>query len=154
MSTPMDNRIPPPFVFLVIALAMGAASRLAPDAPIPAVVRYGLSGALFIVSGVIGFTAVRAFRRARTTINPVNLEAASSLVITGPFRMSRNPMYVSMAALLLALALILSRPWLLLGPCFFVLWTSLFQIAPEERVMQAKFGDAYAVYKARVRAWL
>lgn len=154
MPTPLDNRIPPPIVTSLIALGMGGAAWLIPQTPMPSLLRYGASAAVFLFAGLIGFSAIRAFSRARTTINPVNLEAASSLVTSGPFRVSRNPMYVAMAALLIALALILSNAWLLFGPALFVAWISLFQIAPEERVMQAKFGETYLQYRARVRAWL
>ncbi|MDP9086302.1 MAG: isoprenylcysteine carboxylmethyltransferase family protein, partial [Pseudomonadota bacterium] len=98
--------------------------------------------------------AFAAFAKAKTTINPVAIDTASSLVSTGIYGVSRNPMYVGLAALLVALALAEGNLWLLLGPLFFVVFTTRFQIVPEERAMLAKFGDDYAAYRRRVRRWL
>ena len=61
---------------------------------------------------------------------------------------------VLLPILSLILALLLSNAWLLLGPLLFVLYITRFQIIPEERVMQAKFGSAYDAYRTRVRRWL
>jgi protein-S-isoprenylcysteine O-methyltransferase Ste14 len=153
VPTPLDNRIPPPVVTLLTGLVMGAASLVAPATHLPGIVRYGALGAVMLVGGVFGTRAFIAFAKAKTTINPVDINAASTLVTTGIYGISRNPMYVGLAALLVALALALSNLWLLLGPLFFVAFTTRFQILPEERVMQSKFAD-YAAYRRRVRRWL
>ena len=149
-----DNRIPPPLVTLMTGLVMGAASFIAPTSQLPANVRFGVLAAILVMAGVFGARAFAAFVRAKTSINPVNINAASSLVTTGIYGVSRNPMYVALAALLVALALALSNIWLLIGPIFFVLFTTRFQIIPEERAMLAKFGDSYIAYRQRVRRWL
>ena len=154
MTSPLDNRIPPPIVTLATGLVMGAASAFVPATTMPPLIRFGALGLVMLVGGIFGARAFAAFAKAKTTINPVDIEAASSLVTTGIYAVSRNPMYVGLASLLVALALALSNAWLLLGPAFFVAFTTRFQILPEERVMQAKFGDAYAAYRARVRRWL
>ena len=154
MASPLDNRIPPPIMMLLTGAAMGAASFVTPAIHLSAAARFGEIGVALLVGGVFGARAFAAFGRAKTTINPVDIEAASSLVTTGIYGVSRNPMYVALTALLLALALALSNAWLLIGPAFFVAFTTRFQIIPEERVMQAKFGEAYASYRRRVRRWL
>jgi len=115
---------------------------------LPATIALAAVGLLFMISGVM------AFRSARTTINPVDIEAASALVTGGVFRRTRNPMYVGFTLLLLAWALYLAAPWTLLGVAVFIAFIQRFQILPEERVMRAKFGEAYAQYAVRVRRWL
>ena len=105
-------------------------------------------GALLVVQGA------RTFWRHETTIDPVDLERASTLVTGGIFRLSRNPMYVGFAAVLVGWAVCLAAPWSLAGPVAFVLFTTRFQIVPEERVMRAKFGRAYDDYRAQVRRWV
>ncbi len=151
----LENRIPPPLVMAAIGLAMAATAALV-QAPLPlaAALRWGLAAALFLLAGRYGVPAIRAFLQAGTTINPVVIDRASVLVTTGPFSRSRNPMYVAMALLLAALALALGNGLALLGPLLFVLFTTRFQILPEERAMAAKFGNAYADYRGRVRRWL
>jgi protein-S-isoprenylcysteine O-methyltransferase Ste14 len=154
MSHPLETKIPPPLVTLAIAAAMGVASRYAPETPLPETVRYGVAASLFLAAGALGATAIGAFARARTTIDPVHVDTASSLVVGGAFRISRNPMYLAMTLLLTAFAVALSSLWLLAGPMAFILFTTSFQIVPEERAMRAQFGDAYVAYCRKVRRWL
>ncbi len=154
MMTAVENRIPPPVVMIVTGLAMWAVSRVIPPMPVPAVFRYSLVGALVVLAVGVDALAFFSFRRVGTTINPVAIDNASALVTTGVYAFTRNPMYVGLTTLLVAFAVLLSNPWLLLGPLSFVLYTTRFQIIPEERVMQSKFGSAYDAYKARVRRWL
>lgn len=150
----LEHRIPPPIVFLIVAAAMGLAACFVPPAPIPIVLRLGL-GLAFILAGLASAASgFRAFRRAGTTLNPSDVEAASALVTEGVFSLTRNPMYLGLAALLLGWAALLAIPWLLIGPAAFVLFITRFQILPEERAMRAKFGRAYEAYKTRVRRWL
>lgn len=150
----LENRLPPPVLVLVLGLAMGAVHLAGPETGVPPGWRWGLGLAAFGLAGVFGAPAFRAFARARTTINPVRIEAASALVTGGIYRVTRNPMYVALTLLLLGWAAVLGGVWLLAGPLVFVLWIDRLQIAPEERVLRAKFGAAYAAYAARVRRWL
>lgn len=154
MVAVIENRIPPPIVMVVTGLAMWALSWVTPTVDIPDGIRYGLVGVLLVFGVSVDGLAFFSFRRALTTINPVAIDNASSLVTTGIYAFTRNPMYVGLTTLLVTLAVLLSNAWLLLGPLFFVLYTTRFQIIPEERVMQAKFGSAYDAYKARVRRWV
>ena len=150
----LEHRIAPPFVTLIVAAAMWGASFLSPPLALSSVVRYGLVTAFFAIGGVFGVPAFRAFGRAKTTIDPVHIDRASAIVTTGIYRITRNPMYVGLTSLLLSWAAYLAVPWTLLGPLFFILFITRFQIIPEERAMAAKFGDAYADYKSRARRWL
>src|SRR6185312_11178713 len=95
-----------------------------------------------------------AFRKAKTTKNPMKPQAASSLVTAGVYQRTRNPMYLGLLLVLLGLALYLWSAWSLLGPIFFVMYISRFQIEPEERALATLFGSEYSAYKAKVRRWL
>ena len=154
MLKKLENRIPPPAVAIVTGALMGVMAWLLPPADLPALIQSGIAAVLVVLSGLFGAPAIAAFRRAGTTINPVRIEKASTLVTGGIYRVTRNPMYVAMTGLLLALAIFLARPWLLVGPLFFMTYMTRFQIIPEERVMRAKFGESYADYTRRVRRWL
>jgi protein-S-isoprenylcysteine O-methyltransferase Ste14 len=150
----LENRIPPPLVFLIVALAMWGLAQLSPASEGDAALRF-TAAAIFAACGFLfAAPAVRAFRRAGTTINPVDIEAASSLVTGGIYGYTRNPMYVGLAALLLAWSAYLAAPWTALGPLAFLAFITRFQIMPEERVMRAKFGAAYEAYCKKVRRWL
>ena len=150
----LEAKIPPPVVAMVIGAAMWGVSRLAPLLQIPSAVRLWVAIAIFVVG--IGFSAagVIAFRRARTTVNPTKPDKASSLVSSGVYRITRNPMYVGLSCALVAWVVFLGSAWPLLGPVAFVLYIGRFQITPEERALEKLFGGAYADYCARVRRWL
>jgi len=154
MVTAIETRVPPPIVMLVTGLAMWALAWVTPTLPVSDGIRYGLAGVLLVFGIGVDGLAFLSFRQAGTTVNPVAIDRASALVTAGIYSFTRNPMYVGLTVLLFALAVLLSNVWLLLGPLFFVLYITRFQIIPEERVMQAKFGSAFDAYKARVRRWL
>lgn len=150
----LENRIPPPLLMLLIGGAMGAVLFGQTPPQLPAAYRWGPAAFLFLAGGVFGFPAIRAFTKARTTINPVAIDQASVLVTSGIYRMTRNPMYVGLSLLLCAWAFWLSRPITVCGPVAFVLFINRFQIIPEERALSARFGRAYLDYQLAVRRWL
>jgi protein-S-isoprenylcysteine O-methyltransferase Ste14 len=150
----LELKIPPPVVALLMAAAMWGIRQTTPPVDIPMVVRAGIASA-FAVAGIgIALWGVIAFRRARTTVNPLKPESASSLVTSGVYRFTRNPMYVGMGLVLIAWAFLLSSAMALLGPVVFVLYMNRFQIEPEERALAIRFGDAFLNYRATVRRWL
>lgn len=152
--TSLDTRIPPPAVALLTALAMWGIARITPLSPLPDPVRYGFCVTLAVLAGTIMASAVISFRRAKTTISPLDPSAASHLVTSGVFGLTRNPMYLSLVMLLIAWAVWIGSPWAMAGPVVFVGYITAFQIGPEERALSARFGAAYEAYKARVRRWL
>ena len=81
-------------------------------------------------------------------------QAASSLVVAGVYKITRNPMYLGLSLVLVGWAVFLWSAWALLGPVVFVAYISRFQIAPEERVLASLFGSEYSAYKTKVRRWL
>jgi protein-S-isoprenylcysteine O-methyltransferase Ste14 len=149
----LELKIPPPVVALLIATAMWLASRTA-SIELPFLVRAVTAIAIAILGGGIAFAAEMSFKRAKTSINPMRPQKTSSLVTAGIYRFTRNPMYLGLLLVLVAWAAFLASAWALAGPVAFVLYIGRFQIRPEERVLSAKFGTAYADYKSRVRRWL
>jgi protein-S-isoprenylcysteine O-methyltransferase Ste14 len=107
---------------------------------------------LMILSGVIALWATFWMRRARTNINP--LRPTTSLVTSGPFRFSRNPLSMSLVVLYLGGALRVNTLWplLLLLPLLIVFHFGVIQ--REERYLERKFGDTYRSYRATVPRWL
>jgi len=149
----LELRVPPPVVALLVAAAVWGVVFLVPPSSVPSF-RVAVALGLAVVALAFSASGVLAFRRAKTTKNPMKPEAASSLVVTGVYQVTRNPMYVGLAFLLLAWAVFLWSAWALVGPLAFVAYISRFQIAPEERVLAKLFGAEYLAYKARVRRWL
>ncbi len=150
----LELKIPPPVVALIIAAAMWGLSLTTPSVAVPALVRLVAAIAMALAGVGIAIAGIIAFRQARTSVNPLKPEAASSLVTFGVYRHTRNPMYVGLALALLAWAVFVSSALAPLGPVAFVLYMNRFQIGPEERVLSGMFGAAYASYQASVRRWL
>ena len=150
----LESKVPPPVVTLVSALLMWALGRMTWTLDIPLGVRAAVALPFVLVGGAIGASGIAAFRRARTTLDPMKPETASALVTDGIYRHTRNPMYLGLAFLLGAWAVLLGAPWSLLGLVLFVVYLNRFQIRPEERALGAAFGVAYETYRAAVRRWL
>ncbi len=112
------------------------------------------SVAVLLLGVAVCLAGVLSFRLARTTVNPLRPETATALVDSGIYRHTRNPMYLGFAMILVAWALYLDSPFTLLGVVGFVLYMNRFQIIPEERALQALFGEQFSSYRARVRRWL
>ncbi|TNF57574.1 MAG: isoprenylcysteine carboxylmethyltransferase family protein [Burkholderiales bacterium] len=150
----LEHLVPPPLVALALAGLMWWLATWPPSWPWSGQGRMPVVGALVVLGLVFDLSGLASFVRRRTTVNPLRPERASSLVTGGIYRITRNPMYVGLACLLLAWALFLWSPWALLGPVLFMAWITRFQIVPEERALEQLFGDAYRDYCARVRRWL
>ena len=101
----------------------------------------------------ISIAGIVAFRRAKTTVNPVKASLASSLVIQGVYRYTRNPMYVGLLLTLLGVGSVSGESVRCLWVVAYVLYITRFQIIPEERVLASLFGAEYEAYKGRVRRW-
>ncbi|MCC6197835.1 MAG: isoprenylcysteine carboxylmethyltransferase family protein [Burkholderiales bacterium] len=149
----LELRIPPPVVGLIAAALMWGLAMLPPALAVPTGVRLALVAASVVAGLGFNLLGLVAFVRSRTTINPLHPGRTSALVTGGVYRVTRNPMYVGMALLLLAWAFHLSALWAFLGPALFVAYITRFQIVPEERVLRGKF-DEFEAYASRVRRWL
>jgi protein-S-isoprenylcysteine O-methyltransferase Ste14 len=147
-------KIPPVVVVLVTAASMWLSSRAVPAFGFQIPFQGFIAIALAIAGAAISILGVTSFVRAGTTVNPLSPDAASSLVTSGVYRISRNPMYLGFLVLLLAWGVYLSNlPALLLIPLF-VVYMNRFQIAPEESALRSRFGPEFASYCNQVRRWL
>ena len=136
----------------VCALLMWLVAFPALDFAVP--FRVLLAAAFFVLALIVGVSAVLDFHRAKTTLNPLAPEQASALVVRGVFRWTRNPMYLAMLLVLIAWACIVANAAALVILPLFVAYLNRFQIAPEERALQARFGSEFEQYKRTVRRWL
>ena len=150
----LDLKIPPPLVALAVGLAMWAASYVGLQFELPQPARWAGALVIALIGGGVSLAGVTAFRRAKTTVNPLKPQNASSLVTGGIYRFTRNPMYVGLALVLIGWAIVLQAALPLLGLPTFVLYISAFQIQPEERALTAIFGGEFTKYTQHVRRWL
>lgn len=150
----LELKIPPLVVLALVAGLMWFGARVAPAADFPLPARRAIAIGLAAVGAGIAVAGVVAFRRAKTTVNPLNPEAASALVVSGVYRLTRNPMYLGSLVVLLGWAAFLANALALIFAGAFVLYLNRFQIAPEEKALASRFGPAFAGYCATVRRWL
>ena len=160
MTPPRDNPgvlFPPPLIYLAGLLAGWLLERaaplhfVAPDSASRSALR--IAGiALIVVGAAIMGAAVRAFRRAGTHVIPTR--PATTVVAVGPYRFTRNPMYLGFTIAYLGITLWANAVWplILLSTVLAVMWFGV--ISREERYLEAKFGDAYRSYKSAVRRWI
>jgi protein-S-isoprenylcysteine O-methyltransferase Ste14 len=149
------NNFPWAPVLLVVAIAAALVmGRLMPlpwpglqDSPAHWVgLGFGAAGLLLIVLATVTLV------QHRTTILPD--KAATTLVVSGPYRRFRNPIYLGEVLMLFAAAEVTKSIWFVAAGLGFGLLVTLFQIIPEERHLEACFGDTYRDYKARTRRWI
>ena len=150
----LELKVPPPIAAVLVGVAMWVVAHLLPAVDLTGQLRFTIASVCAGFGVIVAILGVWAFRQAKTTVNPVTPEKASSVVTGGIFSYTRNPMYVGLTALLVGWAIWLAAPWVFLGPVALVLYLTRFQIIPEERVMSAKFGRDYDDYRNRVRRWL
>jgi protein-S-isoprenylcysteine O-methyltransferase Ste14 len=139
---------------LMLALAMWVVQGMLPSLVISLPWHDILGTTVFAIGVLFIVAAGTTFRTKETTVNPTKPDATSTLVVSGVYRLSRNPMYVGALFALGGWAVFLSHP----APfCFlpvFVVYMNRFQIAPEERALAGKFGAEYEAYKKAVPRWL
>lgn len=151
----IELKVPPPIVFLVSAGVMwfiAGRGLLTLYEKNPA--STAVAVALAIVGLLIGSAALAAFHRAGTTFDPRTPGDASALVRSGIYKHTRNPIYLGMATVLTGWAVYLGSAAAAALVPGFILYINTFQIRPEERALQAIFGQAYDEYRRTVRRWL
>jgi protein-S-isoprenylcysteine O-methyltransferase Ste14 len=142
----------PPFVYLG-AIVLGLAIHMLWPVPVvPRALGTPVGVLLMLVAVAVFVTAVRTFRAAGTPV-PGNLPT-TTIVRTGPYRFSRNPIYLAFSLLQLGLALWVDSLALLLTLVAAVAVMSVVVIPREERYLETQFPDQYLPYKGSVRRWL
>ena len=150
----LQLRIPP---LAVVALAGGLGwitARIVPGLSFEFSGRAEVAATLGLLGVACSVLGVAAFRLARTTVNPTTPDATTALVVSGIYRVTRNPMYLGFLLLLLAEMVWLANPVALLVAPAFVLYLNRFQIAPEEIALRSRFGAEFNAYAAQVRRWI
>lgn len=150
----LETKIPAPIIAATAGASMKLYARCLGVSIDPSALRMHVGLTVAQASAVLVLAAVSALWRARTTINPLDPTKTTALVTRGIFRLSRNPMYLSLLLLLVAYAIRLDSLTVWLGPMTFFAYVTRFQIVPEERVLSAKFGPAFLQYKSRTRRWI
>ena len=146
--------IPPPILMLALAGLAYAATQLWPQWKQDWPWASALGIAVACVGLAFNVSPKFAFRRARTTVNPLRPDAVSHLVTDGPYRITRNPMYVGHALMLTGWVIALAHPLTFAAVPAFVLWIDRLQIPPEEAALAERFPQEFAGYARRVRRWL
>ena len=145
------KRPPPPFLALAAGFAQRAMTR---GAPPPSGARALVATAIAGASVGLAVASASQFRRRGTTVEPFDPSRATALVTTGANAVSRNPMYVGMAGLLVAYAVRRGSWTALLPVVAFTTFIDRVQIAAEEPALLANFGAEYEAYRASVPRWL
>lgn len=150
----MHLKVPPPLVLALAALLTYAAGAWFPGLTIRFPGQNVLAGILFCLGLLPDVIALRAFMRRKTTINPMAPDKTRTLVTDGIYRISRNPMYLGLLVLLIAISLYFgSLVSFLIVPAF-VWYLTEFQIKPEEDRLRKIFGEPYEDYLSNVRRWV
>ena len=150
----LELKIPPLLLVLLTGGAMWCLAWSLPALWVALPMRWPLAVFLFVAGFASALAGVIAFRRARTTVDPMHPGNASRVVRSGIYRFSRHPMYVGVLLLLAGWGVLLANVAAWLSLPVFVLWMNRFQIAPEERALRARFGEEYEAYLRAVRRWL
>ena len=143
----------PPPLWYALAVLIGVLLDRRWPLPIAAGLLTTIAGVLGLVGWMaLTFASIGRFRRSKTSIVPIR--PAEALVLSGPYHYTRNPMYVSLALLMVACGLFLATWWpiVLLVPALAIV--QQFVILPEERYLRRRFGADYDAYTQRVRRWL
>jgi protein-S-isoprenylcysteine O-methyltransferase Ste14 len=150
----LELKIPPVVVMAIVGAAMWLVSIELPKMHIygtflvAMVILFALIGAAFGIMGLLSFS------KAKTTFDPMKPGSSTSLVTSGIYSITRNPMYVGLLSILTAWCFFIESAYALLLLAAFITYMNKFQIEPEERALRSIFGDAYDNYALRVRRWL
>ena len=143
---------PPPLIYLVGILLGWGLQVLRPAPFLPPALAPAVGIPLIAVALVLFVLSIREFRRARTSVRPDR--PTTTIIRTGPYRFSRNPLYLALTLLHLGIAAWANSTWLLVTLAFTLGVMSAGVIAREERYLERKFGEEYRRYRSAVRRWL
>jgi protein-S-isoprenylcysteine O-methyltransferase Ste14 len=148
----LELKIPPLVVGFSCFFGMWLCPAV-PTLPISSVTSWAGFGIFFVSGFAFLVTGARLFLKTGTSLSPTKPTEASSLVVTGVYRYTRNPMYLGGLLMLSGYVLLSAKLSACFFLAFFVVYLTRFQIIPEERVLRARFGAAFDDYTKRVRRW-
>ena len=146
------RKIVPPVWLILSILSMYLLDRFLPIGVFSGFFVWGFASAFILAGLMLNIYSAGLFKKADTPLIPFH--KSTSLVITGPFKVTRNPMYLGMVLLLVGIAIALGSllPFLVVAVFIVIIQTQF--IVGEERFMETLFGESYIDYKKRVRRWL
>ena len=148
----MNNKIPPPIVTFICGIVIYFSKTFFNQ--FFSYSNNTISLFLLIFGLVVFISAVKSFRTHKTTVNPLEPRKASSLVTSGIFKFSRNPMYLGMLIILLSISFKFNIIGGMITSLFFYIFITKFQIIPEEVAMNELFGNEFIDYKKKTRRWI
>src|SRR5438128_474330 len=144
--------IAPPLLFVLPMLASLALEWFVPTSFLHGAFRW-IPGAIFFLAG-IALNIVGFITQKRAGTDPIPFNPSTRIVAHGPYRFSRNPMYIGLALCTLGIAVLVDSAWMLLAVPVGLVLIDRLVIAREERYLERKFGEEYLSYKRRVRRWI
>jgi|TARA_Y100000389_G_scaffold124294_1_gene121660 protein-S-isoprenylcysteine O-methyltransferase Ste14 len=148
----LNTKIPPPIVTATFGLIIYFSKSFS---PVYSFENSNMISVIFLLFGLGIFSAaVQSFKKHKTTINPLSPDKASSLVNSGIFSYSRNPMYLGMLLILLSVSFKFNISGGLFISFLFKIYITRFQIIPEEKAMAKLFGEEFITYKNQTRRWI
>lgn len=144
--------IPPPFLYVAVFLVGVLLENRLPLSLLPDI-GAGLGGSVLIVAGAgLSFWSAALLRSRRTSVIPIR--PTTALVVDGPYRLSRNPMYLGLVGVFVGVALVMQVLWAILLVPILVWLVTVAVTRKEEVYLEQKFGAEYLDYRAAVRRWL
>ena len=148
----MKTKIPPPIIALICIVINYLSTYLINPIKFPNI---EIIGGLILLLGVAtAMLATLLFKKDKTTVNPMNPEETTTLVTTGIFSITRNPMYLGLFFVISSTILFFGSWFGIIILMFFVWYINKFQIIPEEEAMEKLFGNKYNEYRQNVRRWI
>lgn len=144
--------LPPPVLAFGLLLVCGCLMAAIPLPPIPIPAGRGIGASLSILGLLAAYSGFSAFRKAGTPVRQG--DQPTKLVASGPYLITRNPMYLGLELVLSGVFFLTKSPFFLIPPIVFFFLINFVQIPFEENLMSERFGQSYAEYCKRVRRWL
>ena len=148
----MNNKIPPPIIALVCALGILFSKPFFRE--YSNVNNSSISILFFLIGIACFFFAIKLFKKHNTTISPLKPEKATSLIVSGIYMYSRNPMYLGMLFILISISIRFNIIGGIISISTFIIYITKFQIIPEEEQLKRIFGEKFLNYKKKTRMWL
>lgn len=150
----LELKIPPPLIFTFFAFLAWLIKYTFPFVNIEFNGQKLLTIIFVGIGGLFGLSGIKEFFSARTTINPHKPQNVGKLVTTGIYKITRNPMYLGLLLVLIGWLIYLGNILSIAALLFFVWYMNRFQIGPEEKVLEQKFGEDYRNFKQKTRRWI
>ena len=148
----MKTKIPPPIIALGCIIINYLSTYLINPISFP--ISEIIGGLILLVGIATTVSAILLFKNYKTTVNPMRPEESTTLVTTGIFSITRNPMYFGLFFVIFSTVLFFGSWFGIIILMFFIWYITNFQIIPEEEAMEKLFGNKYDEYRQNIRRWI